>query len=98
MRKLPGRRVLISPISPGRPDWMTQRLPVALTRERVRSSPDIDTQKPVSRQHEADYFRHYGYPYYWGGLGMCGMGAYPGYLTTPIGLLDGRPTLRIRTS
>ena len=79
---LSGRRVLISPISLGQPDWMAQRLPVALTRERVRNSPDIDTQKPVSRQHEADYFGYYGYPYYWGGMGMWGMGAYPGYLMT----------------
>jgi len=79
---LPGRRVLISPISLGHPDWMVQRLPVTLTRERVKHSPDIDTQKPVSRQYEADYFRYYGYPYYWGGMGMWGMGAYPGYLTS----------------
>ena len=79
---LPGRRVLISPISLGHPDWMVQRLPVALTRERVQHSPDIDTQKPVSRQHEADYFRYYGYPSYWDGIGLWGMGAYPGYLTS----------------
>ena len=78
---LSSRRVLISPISLGRPDWMAQRLPVVLTRERVRNSPDIDTHKPVSRQHEADYLRYYGYPYYWGGMGMWGMGAYPGHLT-----------------
>ena len=81
-RWLSGRRVLISPISLGHPDWMVQRLPVALTREQVQHSPDVDTQKPVSRQHEADYLRYYGYPYYWGGIGMWGMGVYPGYLMT----------------
>ena len=79
---LPGRRVLISPISLGQPDWLAQQLPVALTKERVRNSPDIDTQKPVSRQHEAEYFGYYGYPYYWGGMDLWGMGAYPGYLTS----------------
>lgn len=79
---LPGRRVLISPISLGRPEWMAQRFPVALTKERVKNSPDVDTQKPVSRQYEADYFGYYGYPYYWGGIGMWGMGAYPGYLAS----------------
>ncbi len=77
---LPGRRVLISPISLGQPEWLVKRLPVALTKDRVRNSPDIDTQKPVSRQHEADYFGYYGYPYYWGGTGMWGMGMYPGDL------------------
>jgi hypothetical protein len=46
----------------------------------VKSSPDIDTHKPISRQHEADYLRHFGYPYYWGGAGLWGPGPYPGDL------------------
>ena len=57
-------------------------LPVGLTKTQVERSPDIDTRKPVSRQHEAEYFRYYGYPYYWGGAGLWGMGGYPGSLTT----------------
>jgi hypothetical protein len=79
---LSGRKVLISPIAVGHAGWMARRLPVALTRAQVEHSPDIDTRKPVSRQHEAEYFRYYGYPYYWGGAGLWGMGAYPGGLTT----------------
>jgi len=78
---LSGRKVLISPIAIGSPDWMLQELPVSLTKTQVRRSPDIDTRKPVSRQHEAEYSRYYGYPYYWGGAGFWGMGAYPGGLT-----------------
>ena len=42
----------------------------------MERSPDIDTRKPVSRQHEAQYFGYYGYPYYWGGAGLWGIGAY----------------------
>jgi sporulation protein YlmC with PRC-barrel domain len=79
---LVGRKVLISPLAIGPPDWMTRVLPVSLTKAQVERSPDIDTRKPVSRQHEAEYFRYYGYPYYWGGAGLWGMGAYPGSLTT----------------
>jgi stress response protein YsnF len=60
---------------------MGRQLPVALTRAQVERSPDIDTKKPVSRQHEAQYFGYYRYPYYWGGAGLWGMGAYPGSLT-----------------
>ena len=78
---LSGRKVLISPIAVGHAGWMARRLPVALTRAQVEHSPDIDTRKPVSRQHEAQYFGYYGYPYYWGGAGLWGMGAYPGSLT-----------------
>jgi len=78
---LSGRKVLISPIALGSPDWMTQVLPVSLTKRQVEHAPDIDTRKPVSRQHEAEYFGYYGYPYYWGGAGLWGMGAYPGSLS-----------------
>lgn len=78
---LSGRKVLISPMAIGSPDWMIQELPVSLTKSQVKRSPDIDTRKPVSRQHEAEYARYYGYPYYWGGAGFWGMGAYPGGLT-----------------
>jgi sporulation protein YlmC with PRC-barrel domain len=81
---LSGRKVLISPIALGHAGWMARELPVALTRAQVRGSPDIDTAKPVSRQHELDYFGYCGYPYYWGGAGLWGMGAYPGDLTTQV--------------
>jgi len=79
---LPRRQVLISPLSIGHPDWSAQLLPVSLTKAQVRDSPDIDTRMPVSRQHEATYHRYFGYPLYWGGAGLWGMGAYPGSLTT----------------
>ena len=79
---LSGRKVLISPVGLGHAGWMARQLPVALTRAQVGRSPDIDTRKPVSRQHEAEYFKYYGYPYYWGGAGLWGMGAYPGSLNT----------------
>jgi sporulation protein YlmC with PRC-barrel domain len=81
-----GRKVLISPMSVGHAGWMARQLPVALTRTQVELSPDIDTRKPVSRQHEAEYSRYYGYPFYWGGAGLWGMGAYPGDLTTQGGI------------
>jgi PRC-barrel domain len=75
---LPGRQVLISPLAIGHPDWMARQLPVALTKAQVKHSPDIDTRKPVSRQHEAEYLKYFAYPYYWGGAGLWGMGGYPG--------------------
>ena len=74
---LDSRMVLISPIAMGTPDWSEKKLPVSLTREQVRKSPNIDTQKPVSRQMEADYLGYYGYPSYWGGSGLWWGGIYP---------------------
>ena len=74
---LGGRRVLISPFSIIRTDWDAKRLDVALTRKQVENSPDIDTHRPVSRQHEAAYLGYYGFPYYWGGPFLWGTAYYP---------------------
>ena len=60
---LSNRKVLISPFAIGHPDWAQKTLPVSITKEQVKNSPDIDTQKPVSRQHEIRYLGYYGYPY-----------------------------------
>ncbi|ATC62952.1 photosystem reaction center subunit H [Nibricoccus aquaticus] len=59
------RQVLISPLSVDLPDWEKKILPVSLTKEQVKNSPGIDTDKPVSRQHEATLSDYYGWPYYW---------------------------------
>jgi hypothetical protein len=75
-----GRKVLISPISIGQPNWSEKILPVSLTRAQVQKSPDIDTDKPVSRQHEMGYLGYYGYGNYWGGGGLWGAGFYPDIL------------------
>jgi len=74
---LKGRTVLLSPLAMGRPDASAKLLPALLTRERVRLSPDVDTHKPVSRQHEVENYGYYGYPFYWGGTGMWGNATLP---------------------
>jgi hypothetical protein len=62
---LPGRKVLIAPSVMERPNWERLTVPVALTREQVQKSPEIDTDRPVSRQQEADLHNYYGWPFYW---------------------------------
>ncbi len=74
---LDDRQVLISPISVTLTDWDAKRLDVALTKTQVKSSPDINTHLPVSRQHETEYMRYYGYPAYWGGPNLWGPEFYP---------------------
>ena len=74
---LTGRQVLISPhafkslYQPGKV------LIVNLTRKEIESSPSIDTHKPVSRQYEEEYYQYYGWPSYWDGDGIWGMGGFP---------------------
>ena len=77
---LPGRKVLISPISLGEPDWNSRLFPLKLTKEQIENSPSLDSDAPVSRQFESKWFGYYGYPYYWGGAGVWGMEPYPGPL------------------
>jgi PRC-barrel domain len=69
---LSSRDVLVSPMALGRPTWSDKVLPASMTREQVKNSPGIDTNKPVSRQHEIEYSNYYTYPYYWGGSGLWG--------------------------
>jgi hypothetical protein len=46
------RKVLISPYALLKRDKETCILPVNLTREQKKTSPDVDTDKPVSRQQD----------------------------------------------
>jgi len=80
---LDDRKVLISPFSVVHVDWQARRLEVALTRKQVEHSPNIDTHRPVSRQHEAEYLGYYGYPYYWGGPYLWGPAYFPMNLGIP---------------
>jgi PRC-barrel domain len=71
------RLVLTSPIAIGHADWLKRRLWVNLTKDQVEHSPNFDTDKPVSRQHELDYHNYYGWPAYWTGPYLWGGSMYP---------------------
>ena len=85
---LPGRRVLISPMSVREPSWSDQRLRVELTRDQIQNSPDVDTAKSISRESEEALVRHYGLDPYWFGPHRWGAVAYPypyGPVVPPLG-------------
>lgn len=62
---LPGRKVLIVPSALGEPEGQTEVFPIELTRDEIENSPDIDTEKTVSRQHEIDLHEYYDWSPYW---------------------------------
>lgn len=67
---LPGRKVLLPPSALGSPDPATREYPVDLSRDAIEAAPGLETDEPVSRQFEADIFRHYALDPYWiGGYG-----------------------------
>ncbi len=69
---LPKRKVLISPISLGAPDWGSRRFPVNLTRDEIKESPPLAADAPISDVYEKQFFDFYGYPYYWVGDALWG--------------------------
>ncbi|MDM7915726.1 MAG: PRC-barrel domain-containing protein, partial [Candidatus Eisenbacteria bacterium] len=77
---LPGRKVLLVPSSFERPRSGEKAMPSRLTREQIRNAPDIDTDRPVERQHEIALHMYYGWPLYWGGSSLASartLGLYP---------------------
>lgn len=76
---LPGRKVLLAPSVLLDPNWRERSFSVLLTQEEVKASPDIDADKPVSRQHEIELRTYYGWPFYWQGAGPV-----PGMLPPPM--------------
>ena len=59
------REVLIAPTVVTGVDKDGRHLSVDLTREKVRMSPLIDDDRPVSRHYEQEFVRYYGWERYW---------------------------------
>ena len=59
---LPGRQVLISPLSV-RGERLAGKVAVDLSREQVENSPSMDADKPVDRQQEEALARYYNQQY-----------------------------------
>jgi hypothetical protein len=74
---LTSRQVLLAPHAFGNLQQAGKVLHVNLTRKQIEASPSIEWHKPVSRQYEEEYYRHYGWPYYWQGDGLWGMSGFP---------------------
>lgn len=74
---LPGRQVLLAPHSLGQLEQAAKVLHVKLTRKQIEESPAIETHKPVSRQYEEEYYRYFGWPYYWQGDALWGLSGFP---------------------
>src|ERR1700728_5436391 len=56
---LANRKVLISPFALSQPQWTQKLLRASITTEQVKNSPDIDTERPVTRHHEIQYLKYY---------------------------------------
>jgi PRC-barrel domain len=87
------RQVLISPRVLGRLDQVEKIQRAKLTRKQIEACPPIETHKPVSRQYEEEYYRHYGLPSYWQGDGLWGISDFP-ILKSPAKVSTAAPATR----
>jgi hypothetical protein len=63
---LSGRKVLLPPSVLGQISAKDNALAIALSKQQIKDSPEIDTDQPVSRQMEASIYDYYGWSPYWG--------------------------------
>jgi hypothetical protein len=73
---LTGRKVLVHPSAMGRPDYGLGQIAVRLSKEKVKQSPGLLSDAPVSRQMQNDLYGYYGWDPFWGGGSYFG-GGYP---------------------
>lgn len=71
-----GRQILVSPYALKPADEIEGVLPVNLTKKQIEDSPPIQSDQPVSRQFESDFYGYYGWPSYWYGLYPWGNSQY----------------------
>jgi sporulation protein YlmC with PRC-barrel domain len=59
------KRVLLSPIVFGTPDWEREVFPVLLDSNQIAGSPDVDEVELITRRQESEIHEFYHWPIYW---------------------------------
>jgi len=70
---LAGKQVLVSPLGIQSGDSDHRRIELNMSPEQVQHSPSINSEMPVSKQQEAEYYDYFHWPYYWHGAGIWGI-------------------------
>ncbi|MCB8942993.1 MAG: PRC-barrel domain-containing protein [Ardenticatenaceae bacterium] len=84
--------VLLSPTSVEDVDREAEVVRVALTKDQIENSPDINTHKPISREKEERLHAYFNWPPYWRAMPMVAAGAAPhGAPVAPIAPYDLAP-------
>ncbi len=72
-----GRQVLISPYALVSVNKEAENIGINLIKKQIEDSPSLDSDKPVSKQFEMDYYAFYGWPNYTSGSDMWGGDSFP---------------------
>ena len=88
---LSGRKVLVSADGLAPTDIKPDLFPISITKEQIRKSPDIDSDKPVSRQQEDMFNQLHFWENYWGSGSYGGEMGIPNRLPVRIKEIDRDP-------
>jgi hypothetical protein len=61
----PGKKVLVSPAWIDRMSWEDSKVYVGLSREAIKSAPELVDFRAITRDYESRLHAHYGRPPYW---------------------------------
>ncbi len=78
------RDVVIAITAVEQPDWAKKTFHVHLTKDQVRHCPDVDAEKPVSRQQEIAMKEYFGWPVYWADIEFGGSSLVPSGRKYPV--------------
>jgi hypothetical protein len=92
---LTGRTVLLPPSALAPVNHISHQFSVRLTKQQLKDCPDIESDRPVSRQSEAMLYDHYSWAPYWGSGSYLGMVGYGG-MVGPSALAKPSPELMQR--
>jgi hypothetical protein len=92
-----GRKVLLPISALGQPSKALRQFPVKLSMQQVKDSPDIDTDRAVSRQLESEIYDYYGWNPYWSGGHFPVSGAIATPFVSPLYVSESLPRIHVET-
>ncbi|MBU9722429.1 MULTISPECIES: PRC-barrel domain-containing protein [Bacillaceae] len=74
---LPGKRVLLSPVTFDHVDFENKTVNILETKENIKDSPVVEEDEPISRRKEAILNTYFAWPHYWNHHDTTNHGAFP---------------------
>lgn len=73
---LTGRQVLLSPYALVKVDELEKSIIVNLSKKQIEDGPALETDKPISKKFEEEYYEYFEWPMYWSGPETWGYNPY----------------------
>ncbi|WP_332698676.1 PRC-barrel domain-containing protein [Halalkalibacter lacteus] len=77
LKWLPGKRVLVSPVSFDNVELDNNNISIFSSTDEIKNSPSVEEHQPITRVKELELHSYYGWSPYWVGGGLWGPGNLP---------------------